>query len=176
MPWIGPESKSERGRAGGFRLATAFLRELAFLRDTFFLLGFFFETFFFDDFFAGFFFEGFFLLADFFFEAVDFLDVRFFDGDFFRVTLRLLAAFFFEAAFFDATFFRDEVAFFRFLLAVLLAGISNSCRTEKRRGLYIACPCMEAHFSPVFGPDFRALRRALQRPAGRHVFFRRQSS
>ena len=33
---------------------------------------------------------------------------------------------------------REAVAFFRFLLAVFLAGISNSCRTEKRRGLYIA--------------------------------------
>ena len=100
---------------------------VTFLLDAFFLATFFFETFFF---------------------AAFFLVARFFVTAFFLVALRLLAAFLRAGFFFADTFLRVAVAFLRFLLAAFLAGIFDSCRIEKRPGLYMACRRMEAYFSP----------------------------
>jgi hypothetical protein len=183
IPWIGPVSRSPRGRvrvavatrprdfgaadffrltdgtAAFFRLtdeataflrltdgAAAFLRLFAFATDTFFLAGAFFPDFFFaaDFFETGFFFVGFFLATD--FLRVDaFFKGFFFDEDFFLVTLV-----FFPAAFIrdddlrDAAFLRAAAALVRFLLAAFLAGIIDSCRSEKNAGLYIDFDHMEA--------------------------------
>jgi hypothetical protein len=89
-----------------------------------------------------------------FFVTVFFLVARFLVTAFFLVTLRLLAAFLRAGAFFADTFRRVAETFFRFLLAAFFAGIVDSCRLEKRRGLYIACPRMEAHSEPVFAGIF----------------------
>jgi hypothetical protein len=62
------------------------------------------------------------------------------------------------AAFFFAVTLRRVIeTFFRFLLAAFFAGIVDSCRLEKRRGLYIACPRMEAYSEPR-RPRLRASR------------------
>ena len=144
-----------------FFLGAAFLRptfwaafRLAFLVAGFFFTDFFFEAAFF--FAAGFFFTAAFFFAEaFFFEAGFFLEAGFFfaaaffllaGAAFFLVTLRFLAADFLAAAFLAETFLRDAGAFFRFLLAVFFAGIFYSCRTEKRRGLYIDVASMEPLF------------------------------
>jgi hypothetical protein len=133
-----------------------------FFFETFFFATFFFETFFFEVFFlaafflATFFLETFFFatffLATFFF-AVFFLVARFFVTAFFLVTLRLLAAFLRAGFFFAVTFLRVALAFWRFLLAAFFAGIFDSCRIEKRRGLYMASSRMEAHFLADFRGD-----------------------
>jgi hypothetical protein len=95
-----------------------------------------------------------FFLLTFFVEAF-FLLARFFVTVFFRVTLRLLAAFLEAALFFAVTLRRVAETFFRFLLAAFFAGIVDSCRLEKRRGLYMACRRMEAHSEPGGAPVSR---------------------
>jgi len=113
-----------------------------------FVLNFFFPFFFPGEFFPG----AFFLAAGLFFD--DFFDTFFetFFAVFFREAafLPFVAAAFFGvalrfpdadlrvAAFRVAAFLPAALAFFRFLLAVVLEGIFYSCRTEKRRGLYMA--------------------------------------
>jgi hypothetical protein len=67
-------------------------------------------------------------------------------GAFLRLAAFFLATFFLVVAFLLVTFLRDAVVFFRFLLAVFLAGIFDSCRGKKRPGLYIAGGRMEALF------------------------------
>jgi hypothetical protein len=67
----------------------------------------------------------------------------------------LLAAFLRAGFFFAVAFRRVAETFFRFLLTAFFAGICGSCRVEKRRGLYIACRHMEAHFEALFCVDFR---------------------
>jgi hypothetical protein len=118
---------------------------LAFFFDTFFLDAFL------DAFLATFFFAIFFLLTRFFFVALD-LDARFLVTAFFLVTLRLLLALPGAGFFFAVTFRRVAETLFRFLLAAFFAGILDSCRLEKRRGLYIACRRMEAHSEPGGAP------------------------
>lgn len=156
MPWIGPDNRSFLSRncslgalrgafrvtagrfllatfflaAGRFLLAALFLTAGRFLLAAFFLtagrflLAAFFLANFFADFFVVFFFETFFL-------------ARFFFNGFFLATLLLLT-------FLATAFLREAVTCFRFLLAAFFAAILNSCRTEKRAGLYIACGHMEA--------------------------------
>ncbi|MDH3266762.1 MAG: hypothetical protein OEM25_07340, partial [Gammaproteobacteria bacterium] len=63
---------------------------------------------------------------------------------------RKILATFFLLTRFAAVFLRETVAFFRFLLAAFFAGIWNSCRIQKRAGLYMAYGCMEAYFSRLF--------------------------
>ena len=60
--------------------------------------------------------------------------------------LAFLAADLFLLTFFATAFLREAGAFFRFLLAAFLAAIVDSCRNEKRRGLYMAYASLEAHF------------------------------
>jgi hypothetical protein len=87
-----------------------------------------------------------------FFFTDDFLEADFFRPEevtFFFVTLRFLATVFLAAAFLDVAFFREAGALVRFLPTGFFLGIFYSCRTEKRRGLYIDVASMEA---PIFGP------------------------
>lgn len=112
--------------------ALIFLFPEAFFPVVFFLAaGLFFDTFldtFFEPFPDAFFREAAFLpfeAAGFFLVALRFLDA-------------VLDAVLRVAAFRFAAFLPAALAFFRFLLAVVLEGIFYSCRTEKRRGLYMA--------------------------------------
>ena len=70
----------------------------------------------------------------------------------FFLTTFFLATFFL-LAFFAGTFFREAVAFFCFLLAAFFAAMWNSCRIEKRPGLYIDGGCMEAYFFRLYWPN-----------------------
>jgi hypothetical protein len=162
----------------GFFFATAFFLFGTFLAVAFLAVFFFTTRFLLTAFFlASFFLETFFLATDFF---VTFLLVTFFflDAGFFRATFFLLTAFFLATTFFFDDFFavdffllilrllpavffrltgRPGVAFFlltrallRFLLAVFLAVISNSCRIEKRGIIHL----LNQHgrvFTRVFG-------------------------
>jgi hypothetical protein len=148
-----------------FFVAVAFFLAATFLVPTFFELGFF-ELGFFDAAFlavffllTAFFFATFFLLT--FFFAVFLPEAAFLLLDavaFFLVTLRFLGAALPAAALRGADFFLAVVDVFRCLLAVFFAGIFYSWRTEKRRGLYMACAGMEARFQPVFSHLLRDCR------------------
>ncbi|MCH8117119.1 MAG: hypothetical protein IIA78_03255 [Proteobacteria bacterium] len=157
MPWIGPDNKSPRDlvrctdvlRAGGPLRLTAFFLLTFFFAIFFRVTGRFLLTFFFAIFFRV---TGRFLLTLFFLADAFFL-LTFFFAIFFRATGRFLraATFFRDTLRFLATFLREVATCCRFLLAVFFAGISNSCRIEKRAGLYIACANMEAYFQGFLG-------------------------
>jgi hypothetical protein len=171
IPWIGPLRRFARGRCcrtGVFFAGARFLlaeRDPEGRED----FGFAVDGFLAADFFPAFLLVGaFFLAATFFllevfFRAAVFRCAALFDAfffgvgffffaaaGFFLVTLRLLDAGFRAAAFRLAAFLFEAVAFFRFLLAVFFAGIFNSCRTEKRPGLYMAWTRREARFFQCF--------------------------
>ena len=163
MPWIGPLRRLARERRAGAFFAggrcglvdrepdTDFLLD-TFLVTAFLLVDFVVVVFLRETVFATAFLLPVDLLAPVFFLAGDFLLAAFFRDAFFRgavffrvadVVFFLVAVRFFEAfllapALRVAAFLPEAGAFFRCLLAVFFAGIFYSCRTEKRRGLYMA--------------------------------------
>lgn len=145
----------------------AFFLAAGFLRDTFFRAGFFFEAVFLPDaFFAGFFFAADTLReADFF---VDFFAFAAFlvTADFLDTFRFLPAGFLLDGVFFFPTFFREAFAVLRFLLAVFLAGMLYSYRSEKNAQLYIAMVHMEAPEKAFCRPR----RRSRKRGPGYRIF------
>ncbi|MGH8193049.1 MAG: hypothetical protein ACREQ8_01430 [Woeseiaceae bacterium] len=158
MPFVSGAFRRAGGLAAAFFVDAAagcadFLRLAGFLAVVFFaLLDF--------DFFllavrlAGAFFRITFFPEDFFpvdrraafLGAADLFFATFFLDDFLLLTLRFLPVVFLLAGgdLRVAAFFLLAAARFRCLLAAFLAGMFDSCRSEKNAGLYIAGPNMEA--------------------------------